>query len=284
MNCSSCKYVNPIGVSRCMVCGKSLGLGKPQGTKAPSGLPSNVIPPLFSSGASPDSQPGWSKQSGPLPPSVPRPDSAPLENKAPRSSGLVGRISGGVELRTEERSRGSGTILAVALIILAVLLLWKHFLSFLFSLIPLFILLMLPALFFPGLRSFYGKLFSVIFRGAGSVASGAMRASVNSGRGRPAARTVEIRSFRVIDDHGDEHHCTMVGNLSGADLRNGDAVRIRGRRTLSSGWRVRSVQQLGSGAVLRASLSPAAQGSRMLWGLTLGAILLDVILIFKEFR
>ena len=152
-------------------------------------------------------------------------------------------------------------------------------LSAFFSLFPLILLFLLPALFFPRLRKVYGSLFSGFARALGSAVGGASRASTRGMSRRSDPRSVEVRTFRLVDSSGGSHHCTMTGTPRGADLRNGDQVRVSGHRSMSGEWKVRKVEHLSNGATIRASTPLGARSGRMLWMAALGVLVLDIIVI-----
>jgi hypothetical protein len=71
-----------------------------------------------------------------------------------------------------------------------------------------------------------------------------------------------VRRFRVQGMTGEVRVCMLVGDLHGDEVRNGDTVRIRGRRDRHGVYRVRSLEILtGPGGTVIAtaeSRPPAA--------------------------
>ena len=101
------------------------------------------------------------------------------------------------------------------------------------------------------------RYFSALRRGVARVLRGTVRvvrgASAGARRGmgalRPAAgsgHTVTVHRFRVQSVTGEISACVLVGELVGDEVRHGDVVRVRGRRTRHGHYQVRRVDVLSS--------------------------------------
>lgn len=126
-----------------------------------------------------------------------------------------------------------------------------------------------PARYFSALRR--GVVRSL--RGAARVVLRGVSAGARRGMGalRPApgsGHAVPVHRFRVQAVTGEISACVLVGDLVGAEIRHGDVVRVRGRRTRHGHYQIRRVDVLSSPAgpvIATVTARPATAFLLALW-------------------
>ena len=237
--------------------------GPPPGAPPPGAVPPSLRPPAATgSPASTPVAPG-----GVGAPATLRSIGAPRPAGAqPAGFGvIIGVVNGSVSVTSELR-RFWGVQALVALGLVGLILVLAGGLGQTGAAVPS--ALVVPFVLF----AFFGLIYSVLLgigparyfsalrRGVARVLRGTTRvvirgASAGARRGmgalRPAAgsgHSVTVHRFRVQSVTGEISACVLLGDLVGDEVRHGDVVRVRGRRTRHGHYQVRRIDVLSAPA------------------------------------
>lgn len=237
--------------------------GSPPGAPPPGAAPPSLRPPAVTgSPASTPVAPG-----GVGAPATLRSIGAP----GPAGAGsagfgvIIGVVNGSVSATSElRRFWGVQVLVALGLVGLILVLaggLGQAGATVLSALVVPFVLLAFFGLIYSVLLGIGpARYFSALHRGVARVLRGATRvvirgASAGARRGmgalRPAAgsgHTVTVHRFRVQSVTGEISACLLLGDLVGDEVRHGDVVRVKGRRTRHGHYQVRRIDVLSSPA------------------------------------
>ncbi len=197
------------------------------------------------------------RQSPPPPPSSSAPTPAqpgkPSAAVAPTTaqSGLIGTISGSVEVDTKNVPGGlvslTGLVTVLILLFMVVAVATNPALIARLEL-PAFILLAVM-LIVPDFRRQIPSMIGSVLGMATRAAAGATTSATRQLKA-PSSQTVEVRRFRVLDSNRQLVECHLSGALVGGSLRQGDQVQVFGRR-FRGVVNVRSVRVVNSNATVR---------------------------------